>query len=186
MLIVIAGLVGAGKSTLARKVSESLSIPFYSIDDDKVETGKKYSQFQHWIENSIPFPHEFRIQVFNSTLQGLRKLAKKHNHAIVEETFHKKTIRKPFFEEAGKIFGGITLTFVETDEKFIKERLELRAKKENHIAGYGMYLSFKPKFEHFDKTDYTFINNNNFEENLAEYLRFLKGKIEGDEICQKK
>lgn len=177
MLIVIAGLVGAGKSTIARKVSERLSIPFYSIDDDKVKTGKKYPQFQHWIENSIPFPDEFRIQVFKSTLQGLRKLAKKHSHAIVEETFHKKAIRKPFFKEAGEIFGGITLTYVKTDEKFIKERLDLRTKKENHIVGYGMYLSFKPKFEHFDKIDYTFINNKNFEESLAEYLRFLKGKL---------
>lgn len=177
MLIIIAGLVGAGKSTLARKVSESLSIPFYSIDDDKVETGKKYSQFQHWIENSIPFPDEFRIQVFKSTLEGLRKLKKNNSHAIVEETFHKKAIREPFFKEAGKIFGGITLTYVKTDEIIIKERLDLRTKKENHIAGYGMYLSFKPKFEHFDKTDYTFINNNNFEENLAEYLQFLRKKL---------
>ncbi len=177
MLIVIAGLVGAGKSTVAKKVSERLSIPFHSIDDDKAETGKRYPQFQHWIENSIPFPDEFRIEVFESTLKRLRELTKKHRHAIVEETFHKKAIREPFFEEARKIFGGIILTFVETDEKFVKERLERRTEEEGHMVGYGMYLSFKSKFEPFEKIDYTFSNNEYFEKNLAEYLQFLRERL---------
>ena len=177
MLIVIAGLVGAGKSTMARKVSERFSIPLHSIDDDKAETGKRYPQFQHWIENSIPFPDEFRIEVFESTLKRLRELAKEHRHAIVEETFHKKAIREPFFEEARKIFGGIILTFVETDEKFVEERLEKRTEEEGHMVGYGMYLSFKSKFEPFEKIDYTFSNNEYFEKNLEEYLQFLRERL---------
>jgi len=177
MLIVVAGLVGAGKSTVAKKVSARFSIPLHSIDDDKEETGKRYPQFQHWIENSIPFPDEFRIEVFESTLKRLRELSKKHRHAIVEETFHKKAIREPFFEEARKIFGGIILTFVETDEKFVKERLEKRT-EEGHIFGYGMYLSFKSKLEPFEKTDYAFSNNEYFEKNLAEYLQFLRERLE--------
>ena len=177
MLIVIAGMVGAGKSTVARKVSERFSIPLHSIDDDKAETSKRYPQFQHWVENSIPFPDKFRIEVFDSTLKRLRELAKKHRHAIVEETFHKKAIREPFFKEARKIFGGIILTFVETDDRFIKERLERRTEEEDHMVGYGMYLSFKSKFEPFEKIDYTFINNNNFEKNLAAYLQFLREKL---------
>jgi gluconate kinase len=177
MLIVIAGLVGVGKSTVTRKVSESLSIPFHSIDDDKIETGKKYPQFQNWIDNNIPFPDDFRIKVFEATLEGLRELAKVHRHAIVEETFHKKAIREPFFEEAGEIFDGIILTSVETDEKLVKERLDRRTKEGDHIVGYGMYLSFKSKFEPFEKIDYTFSNDNNFEKNLAEYLQFLREKL---------
>ena len=177
MLIVIAGMVGAGKSTVAQKVSERLSIPFHSIDDDKAETGKRYPQFPHWVENSIPFSDEFRIEVFESTLKRLRELAKKHRHAIVEETFHKKAIREPFFKEARKIFGGIILTFVETDEKLVKERLERRTEEEDHMAGYGMYLSFKSKFEPFEKIDYTFKNNECFEKNFEEYLQFLREKL---------
>ena len=178
MLIVIAGMVGAGKSTVARKVSDGLSIPFHSIDVDKAETGKKYPQFQHWIDNNIPFPDEFRIKVFETTLKRLRELAKEHLHAIIEETFHKKAIREPFFEEARKIFGGIILTLVETDEKFVKERLERRTEEENHMVGYGMYLSFKSKFEPFDRIDYSFNNNKHFEKNLTEYLQFLRIRLE--------
>ena len=177
MLIVIAGLVGAGKSTVARKVSERFSIPLHIIDDDKAKTGKKYPQFQHWVKNSIPFPDEFRIEVFESTLKRLRELAKEYRHAIFEETSHKKAIREPFFEEARKIFGGIILTFVETDEKFVKKRLERRTEEEGHMVGYGMYLSFKSKFEPFEKIDYTFNNNEYFEKNLTEYLQFLREKL---------
>ncbi len=177
MLIVVSGLVGAGKSTIARKVSERLSIPLHSIDDDKIETGKKFPQFQHWVENSIPFPDEFRIKVYGTTLERLRELAKEHRHVIVEEVFHRKAVREPLFEKAREIFGGIILTFVEVNEKIVKERLDRRTKEEGHIVGYGMYLTIKAKFDPFEKIDYTFINNNNFEKNLAEYLQFLREKL---------
>ena len=177
MLIIIAGMVGAGKSTVARKVSDGLSVPFHSIDVDKAETGKRYPQFQHWVDNGIPFPDEFRIEVFETTLKRLRELAKEHLHVIIDETFHKKAIREPFFEEAANIFGGIILTFAETDDILIKERLERRTEEEDHMAGYEMYLSFKSKFEPFDRIDYLFSNNEHFEKNLAEYLRFLREKL---------
>ena len=37
MLIILAGMIGAGKSTIARQVSERLAIPFHGIDQDKIE-----------------------------------------------------------------------------------------------------------------------------------------------------
>jgi predicted kinase len=178
MLIVISGLVGSGKSTLAREVSKRLCIPFHSIDDDKIETGKKYPQFKYWCENGIPFPDEFRKKVYEATLERLRGLAREHRHVIVEEAFHRKALREPFFEKATEILGGIILTLVEVEKEIVKERLEKRAKEENHIVGYEMYLSFKSKFEPFAKIDYTFTNNDNFEENLGEYLKFLREKLE--------
>src|SRR3989344_222266 len=123
MLVVIAGLIGAGKSSIAREASKRLNIPLYSIDDDK------------------------------------------------------KRIRDPFLEKAKRIFGGVILTLVTVNDKLVKTRLEKREKKEDHMVGYGMYLSFKRHWEPFEKVDYHFVNEGDFERNTRRYVAFLKTKL---------
>ena len=110
-------------------------------------------------------------------MHGLRKLAKGHKHAIVEETFHKKSLRDPFLEKAKRIFGGVILTLVTVNDKLVKRRLEKREKKEDHMVGYGMYLSFKRHWEPFEKVDYHFVNEGDFERNTRRYVAFLKKKL---------
>ena len=177
MLLVIAGLIGAGKSSIAREVSKRLSIPLYSIDDDKKRIYKQHPQYEYFLKNNIPFPDETRKKTFEASLEGLRKLARNHKHAIVEETFHKKSLRDPFFEEAKKIFGGMILTLATVDDKLVKERLEKREKEEKHMVGYGMYLSFKKEWEPFEKVDYHFVNEGDFERNMQKYVQFLKKRL---------
>ncbi|MBI2151723.1 AAA family ATPase [Candidatus Woesearchaeota archaeon] len=177
MLIVIAGLIGAGKSSIAREVSKRLNIPLYSIDEDKKRIYKQHPQYEFFLKNNIPFPDETRRKTFEASLDGLRILVKKHEHVIVEETFHKKSLRKPFFEEAKKIFGGMILTLVTVDDKLVKKRLEKREKEENHMVGYGMYLSFKKQWEPFENVDYHFVNEGEFEKNMQKYIKFLKKRL---------
>ncbi len=177
MLIVIAGLIGSGKSTIAKQVSERLNIPLYSIDDDKKKIYVQHPQYEYFIKNHILFPDSVRKQTFDASLKGLRKLAKTHRHAIVEETFHQKSSREPFFNEAKKLFGGMLLTLVTVNDKLVKERLDKRAKEEDHMVGHGMYLSLKKKWEPFAHIDYTFVNEGNLEENLEKYINFLKKKL---------
>ena len=177
MLIVIAGLIGTGKSTIAREVSKRLNLPLYSIDDDKKKIYQQHPQYEYFLKNNIPFPDDIRKKTFDASLEGLRKLAKEHKHAIVEETFHKKSLRSPFFKEAKKIFGGMILTLVTADDELVKERLEKREKEENHLVGYEMSLSFKKQWEPFEKVDYHFINEGDFEKNIQTYIKFIKEKI---------
>lgn len=177
MLIVIAGLIGAGKSTIAREVSKRLHIPLYSIDEDKKKIYKQHPKYEYFLKNNIPFPDETRRETFEASLERLGKLAKKHKHAIVEETFHKKSLRGPFFEEATKIFGGMIITIVTVDEKLVKKRLEKREQEEGHMVGYGMYLSFKKQWEPFEKVDYHFVNEGDFEKNIQKYVKFLERNI---------
>ena len=129
------------------------------------------------IKNNIRFQDDIRKKTFDASLEKLRKLAEKHKHAIVEETFHKKSLRDPFFKEAKKIFGSMILTLVTVDDKLVKERLEKREKEEEHMVGYGMYLSFKKQWEPFEKVDYHFVNEGDFEENMLKYVEFLKKRL---------
>ncbi len=177
MLIVIAGLIGAGKTTIAREVSKRLNIPSYSIDEDKKRIYKQYPAYEHHMANNIPFPDELWKKTADVSLEGLRQLSKNNKHVIVEETFRRKSLREPFFEEAAKLFGGMILTLVTVDESLVKERMDKRAKEENHMVGYGMYLSTKKYFEPFDHVDYTFVNEGNYEENVEKYVKFLKERL---------
>ena len=54
---------------------------------------------------------------------------------------------------------------------------EKREKEEDHLVGYGMYLSFKKQWEPFEKVDYHFVNEGDFEKNIQTYIKFLKDKI---------
>ena len=179
MLIVLAGLIGSGKSTIAKEVSKRLHIPLYRIDDDKNRIYKQHPQYGYFLKNHIPFPDEVRQKTFEASLDGLRELAKSNKHAIVDETFHKKKLRDPFFEQAKKIFDGMILTLVTVNDALVKERLDKRANEENHMVGYGMYLSFKKQWEPFEHVDYTFVNEGNFEENVEKYAEFLKERLGG-------
>lgn len=177
MLIVIAGLPGTGKTTIAKEVAKRLGVPLYSIDEDKKRIYKQLPEYEHFIKNHIPFPDDVRKRTFDASLEGLRKLAVTHRDAIVEETFHKKKLREPFFEEARKIFGEIILTLVTLDDALVKARLDKRTDEEDHMVGYGMYQSFKKQWEPFDHVDYTFVNQGNPEENIEKYVTFLKNKL---------
>ena len=79
-------MIGAGKSSIAREVSQRLDIPLYSIDDDKKIIYKQHPQYEYFLKNHIPFPDETRRKTFEASLGRLLKLAKKHKHVIVEET----------------------------------------------------------------------------------------------------
>jgi len=175
MIIVLAGLIGVGKTTIAKEVSKRLDIPLYSIDDDKKKVYKEHPNYDYFLANNIPFPDDIRKKAFGAALDGLRILSRKNRHCIVEETFHKKNIREPFFAEVETLFGSMILTLVTADEATVRLRLKDRS---GHMVGYGMYLSFREQFEPFEHVDYTFDTTKDFEKTMEDYLLFLRAKIE--------
>jgi hypothetical protein len=56
--------------------------------------------------SATPFPDDFRRKVFALTLERLADLAADHDHVIVEETFHRRAIREPFFAAAAELLGA--------------------------------------------------------------------------------
>ncbi|MBI1970350.1 hypothetical protein HYS47_01240 [Candidatus Woesearchaeota archaeon] len=93
----------------------------------------------------------------------------------MEETFHKKNSREPFFAEAKKLFVGMVLTLVTADKTVVRTRLKDRT---GHMVGWGMYLSFKEQFEPFEHVDYQFDTTKHFEKTMENYLSFLRKKLE--------
>ncbi len=178
MLIAIAGSIGAGKSTIARAVADRMNLPFHAIDDDKQMVGATHPDFDRWVAEATPFPDEFRRRVFERTLEQLIELAESHPHAIVEETFHRASIREPFFAAAADALGGLVLIEIVVDREVAMAHLAKRAQEEaGHMAGRRMFAAFEAVADPLENVDLKVENNGRLDETVEEVCRFLTGRL---------
>lgn len=179
MLIAIAGTIGAGKSTVARAVSQRLGIPFHAIDNDKRAVGATHPHFARWVAESTPFPDDFRVAVFGRALLRIAELAQDHQHVIVEETFHRSHIREPFFEAGAAALNGIVLIEIAVDRGVALAHLAQRAGDEkNHLAGPAMYDAFQTIAEPFARVDLTVANNGDLSDTVDQVCAFLQQRLD--------
>jgi dephospho-CoA kinase len=180
MLIAVAGTIGAGKSTVAEAIAHAMGIPLLSIDDDKRVEGAATPQFERWVSDGEPFPDDFRARAFGRTLERLAVVGADCEHAVVEETFHRKAIRDPFFDRADRLMGGLVVVEVVADEAIVLERLLTRATTESdHLAGVAMYQAFHAVSDPQDRADFVFRNDQDFAVELNRCCAYLRQQLEG-------
>ncbi|MEK7158392.1 MAG: AAA family ATPase [Patescibacteria group bacterium] len=178
MVIFVCGLIGTGKTTLAKALAERFGFHYYDVDLIKKEIYPTDPDYEYNLQNSIPFSDETRVKVFNRVVKDFAELAKEHEHLIVDETLHKKFLRQILFSGAEKYFGRYGIVWVKADEAAIKERLT-KDQREGHmlINPFEMYLSFKKEFEDFENADIVFENNAPFIESVAQLTELVRAKL---------
>jgi gluconate kinase len=177
-VIFVAGLIGTGKTSLAKGLAEKLNIPYLDVDKVKKEVYPTDPNYEYNLKNNIPFSDEIRIKTFNRVVEEIAKLSKTHSYIVVDETLHKKALREILFDGAKKYFGDYLLVSVKTDETIIKERLESNV-REGHIItdAFGMYLSLKKVFDEFESPDVVFENNGSIDEGVEKLAKLVQEKI---------
>jgi gluconate kinase len=177
-VIFVGGLIGTGKTSLAKAVAEGLGFPYLDVDMIKKEVYPTDPNFEYNLKNNIPFSDETRIRLFNRTVEEMAKLAETNDYIVVDETLHKKAMRQILFDGAMKYFGAYMIIWIKTDESIIKERLEAKV-REGHIIkdAFGMYLSLKKEFEDFESPDIVFENNGSYDESAKSLIELVKEKI---------
>lgn len=153
MIIFVGGLIGAGKSSVAEGLAEHLSLPYYDVDERKRAVYRADPDFQHNMDNGIPFCEETRMKLFRQVVGDFEQLSKVHEHLVVDETLHKKELREYLFEGAQKHFGGYLIIWVKASEEVILERLGSKV-REGHLLKdpIAMHNSFLKEFEPFDQS----------------------------------
>lgn len=178
MLIAIAGAIGSGKSSVADAVSARLDIPVHSIDEDKRAIGAEHPDFERWVSEGIPFPDAFRQLVYERTLDELRVLATAHAHVIVEETFHRRQLRRWFFGFAGTLFGGMCLVEIAVTPEVAAAHLQKRAHDESdHLAGRAMFDAFAAIADPLDDADLVVHNDGELTGAVDEVAVFLRERL---------
>lgn len=175
MIIFVGGLIGAGKSTIARGLADHFSIPYYDVDEVKKVVYRDDPDFEKNIAESIPFSSETRREVFRRVFEDLEKLIDEHPHIVVDETLHKREIRHFLYEEARRISGNFIVIWVQAREDVILQRLGDK-KRSGHLLNdpLPMHNAFAREFEDYDRCIIDCHNNGPAEETVADLVHLIK------------
>jgi predicted kinase len=154
ILIIFAGLIGTGKSTLASLLSKKLNIPIISSDIIRKElsnipsTERRYEEFEKGI-----YSREFTERTYAEMLKRGREILKNGSSVILDASFQRKTNRKIVLNMADEL--RIKVFVVETlckDEE-IKKRLNTRIKDKKQASDgrWEIYSRQKEIFEAIDE-----------------------------------
>lgn len=152
MIIFVGGLIGAGKSTIAKGLANRFDFPYYDVDEVKKVVYRQDPDYRDKLARGIPFPDELRVEVFQRVFADLEQLVDEHPHIIVDEALHKREIRHALYDEARKLAGGFIVIWVHARKKTIRKRLGKESRK-GHILDdpLPMHMAFRKEFEKYQR-----------------------------------
>ena len=175
MIIFVGGLIGAGKSTIARGLAGHFSIPYYDVDEVKKLVYREDPDFDRNIAEGIPFSDELRREVFRRVFADLERLIEQNPHIVVDETLHKRNIRHFLYDEARRISGDFIVIWVQARKDVILERLGGK-ERGGHLLNDPMPLhnAFAREFEDYDRCIIDCHNNGPAEATVAELVHLIQ------------
>jgi gluconate kinase len=174
MIIFVGGVIGAGKSTVAKGLARHFSIPYYDVDEIKKDVFRKDPDYERNVTEGIPFSDESRREVFKRVFEDLEKLVGEHPHIVVDETLHKREIRHFLYDEACRIAGSFIVIWVQAREDIIIERLGSK-KRSGHLLDDPLPLhnAFKREFEEYNRCIIDCPNNGPVEETVSDLVHLI-------------
>lgn len=174
MIIFVGGVIGAGKSTVARALAAHFSFPYYDVDEIKKDVFRQDPDYERNIAEGIPFNDELRREVFRRVFADLEDLVAEHPHIVVDETLHKRDIRHFLYDEARRIAGGFIVIWVQAREDIILERLGAR-KRAGHLLDdpLPLHKAFKRDFEEYNRCIIDCPNNGTVDETVSDLVRLI-------------
>ena len=179
MIVFVGGIIGAGKSTVAKGMARHFGFPYYDVDEIKKRVFRKDPDYERNIAEGIPFGDELRREVFRQVFEDLETLVGEHPHIVVDETLHKREIRHFLYAEAQRIAGGFIVIWVQAREEVILRRLGAQ-KRTGHLLNDPLPLhnAFKREFEEYDRCIIDCHNNGPVEETVADLVSLFENVAE--------
>jgi len=152
VIIFVGGLIGAGKSTIAKGLASHFGFPYFDVDEIKKVVYRQDPDYEKNLREGIPFCDETRTKVFQLVCDDLGKLVSEYPHIVVDETLHKRETRQFLYAEAQRIAGGFIVIWVHADEHLILERLG-GEKREGHLLDdpLPMHNRLRKEFENYKR-----------------------------------
>jgi len=179
MIIFVGGLIGAGKSTIARKIAAEFDCHYYDADETKRRFFREDPDYERNLAEGIPFSDETRIRVFNQVIADLETLSQSHSHVVVDETLHRRNLRQQLYDAAERLYGSFLVVWVRADDEVILERLSANV-RQGHILDdpVAMYQGFRKTFQEFNRPVIVVNNNGDPDEEITQ-LRVLLESVAG-------
>lgn len=138
MLIIICGLPGSGKSSLARKLKTRLPAAYLNSDIVRKQIFKKPM-----------YTPEEKKRVYDEIVNQAEKMLLRGKNVIVDATFYTRRYRQLMAGTAKGAGSEYRMILCTLPEAMTKERLEKRERSSKSVsdANYGIYLKLKERFE---------------------------------------
>jgi len=174
MIIFVGGMIGAGKSTIAKGLAKSLCFPYYDVDEIKKVVYRKDANYDKNMREGITFSDELRYEVYDLVSKDLQALVKTEPHIVVDETLHKRDTRHALYDEAQRLAGGFIVVWVHADEELILQRLGSQ-KREGHILDnpLPMHQMLRDEFEPYQRCIIDCPNNGASDETIADLVNLI-------------
>ncbi|KYC51738.1 MAG: L-seryl-tRNA(Sec) kinase [Candidatus Methanofastidiosum methylothiophilum] len=138
MLIVVTGLPGTGKTTIAESLAKEIDAVVFSTD-----------KIRKMIFEKPVYNEEDKRIVYDELFSLTGKYLASRKNVILDGTFYTKALRQSA-KEVGKTFSeNVYFVYCETPEELLKERIDKRKDKFSD-ADYSVYLKMKKIFEEFE------------------------------------
>lgn len=175
MIVFVGGVIGAGKSTVARALAAHFDFPYYDVDEVKKKVFSKDPDYERNIAEGIPFSDTLRREVFRQVFDDLEGLVDEHPHIVVDETLHKREIRHSLYAEAERIAGGFIVIWVQAREDIIIDRLGARQRAGHFLNDpLPLHNAFKREFEEYDRCIIDCHNNGTVNETVADLVHLFE------------
>lgn len=137
MLIIVCGLPGTGKSTLARELAARFSAVHVSSDIIRKEMAARPS-----------YRPEEKAKVYDELVERISSLLAEGKSVVADATFYRRSLRGKLVEEAAKAGAEAHFVLCTLDEAEIRRRLIAPPEERGQSdADFSVYLRVKASFE---------------------------------------
>ncbi len=151
MLVILTGLPGTGKTSVARELSQHLQA-------DRLTTDELRSQ----INKQPDYSQKHKRSVYATLMKEAEKKLEQGKDVILDGTFFKKEMRQRAREMAQNHNASLFLIKVTCPENTVKDRIEKRYQSGTDAseADFKVHNIIKNKFEEIGDPDYVISTNN--------------------------
>jgi predicted kinase len=132
MIVLVGGLIGAGKSSVARAIAERLDYHYFDLDEIKKEVYGRDPDNARKLAEGIPPDLETRAELYRVAVEQVSALIETTPNIVFDDTLHFRRFRQYLYDEITRLGHDFVPVWVRADEEVILHRLK-STPRDNHI-----------------------------------------------------